>query len=382
MKALIVNHSDPFATGGGSFASHAYCRAFSDLLNGNVDITIFDESKSQVDPKIKVSNYFRVKKRSIIRRIISIFTGDVQRYTTFIKNHLKNNVGVYDFVVLNGSYEGGALVKVCKNYGVKVITIHHNFDPEYAYDNISIPLYREIYTHHVYNLQRKAYRESDINLFLTKQDLELCKNNYGETSAKNEIIGVFDFKDIETPNFGMSKSKNITFVITGSLCTIQGVDGIKYFFNKLYKHLPKDATIIISGRSPKKDVINLCAKYDNVKLIPNPENMNSIISSSDIYICPTRLGGGLKLRVLDGLRLGLPVITHTCSARGYDVFHECDYFRPFNDENEFVVAINDIISLYKKNNIEKEIVYNRFVQAFSYKSGLEKLKEILRNSCL
>lgn len=379
MKALIVNHSDPFATGGGSFASHAYCRAFSDIFNGNVDITIFEESKFQVDPMIKVSNYLRVKRRPFIHRIISIFTGDIQRYTTFIKNHLKNNVGVYDFVVLNGSYEGGALVEVCKNNGVKVITIHHNYDPQYAYDNISIPLYREIYTHHVYNLQRKAYRESDINLFLTKQDLELCKNNYGETSAKNEIIGVFDFKDIETPNFSMSKSKKITFVITGSLCTLQGVDGIKFFFRKLYKHLPQDATIIISGRSPKKDVIDICAKYDNVQLIPNPENMNSVISVGDIYICPTRLGGGLKLRVLDGLRLGLPVITHTCSSRGYDEFKGHDYFRPFNDENEFVNVINDIISLYKNNKIDKEIVYKEFVRAFSYKSGLERLKKILRS---
>lgn len=375
---LIINHSDPFANGGGSFASHAYCRAFSEIANGAVDICIFEESKWKEDPSIKVSQYLRVKQRSTIQRFLSLFTGDIQRYSSFLRKHLAVNKGVYDQIVLNGSFEGGALVDMCKEYGAKVITIHHNYDPEFAYDNISLPVYREIYTHHVYNLQKKAYQSSDLNLFLTKQDIVLCEQKFGKTSARNELLGVFDFKDPIRPDFEKKQNEKITFVVTGSLCTVQGVDGVKYFFEKLYKHLPKETELIIAGRSPKDEIINLCSQYDNVKLIPNPENMNDVISSGDVYICPTRLGGGLKLRVLDGLRLGLPVITHSCSARGYDAFHGSEYFRSFTDENEFAKAVNDIVALYNSNKIDKESVYNKFIEVFSYKSGVDNLKRILQ----
>ena len=377
-RILIINHSDPFANGGGSFASHAYCRAFSEIANGDIDICIFAESKWNVDPVIKVSQYIKVKQRSNIRRGLSLLTGDIQRYTSFLREHLANNKGVYNLIVLNGSFEGGALVDMCKDYGAKVITIHHNYDPEFAYDNISIPVYREIYTHHVYKLQKKAYQKSDLNLFLTKQDIEQCEQKFGKTSARNELLGVFDFKDLENPEFKKKLGGNITFVITGSLCTVQGVDGLKYFFESLYKYLPQDADLIIAGRSPKDEIVKLCSQHPRVKLIPNPENMNDVISSGDVYICPTRLGGGLKLRVLDGLRLGLPIITHSCSARGYDAFHGSDYFRSFHDECEFAEDVNDIVSLYQNNEIDKESVYNKFIEVFSYKSGVENLRRILQ----
>lgn len=377
-KTLIINHANPFAKGGASYASHAYIKAISEIKNGKVDVCIFKESKWPIDPTIKVDNYLYVEKRPLIERALSIITGDIQRYTSFLKNHLREHQSEYDTVVLNGSFEGGALVDMCKDYGAKVITIHHNYDPEFAYDNISVPVYREIYTHHVYNLQKKAYQRSDMNLFLTKQDIELCEHKFGKTSARNELLGVFDFKDPIAPEFGKNQSDKMTFVITGSLCTVQGVDGVKYFFEKLYKYLPKESELIIAGRSPKEDIISLCAQHNNVKLIANPENMTDVISSGDVYICPTRLGGGLKLRVLDGLRLGLPVITHSCSARGYDAFHGSDYFRSFDDEVEFSKAVNDIVALYKNKRIDKESVYNKFIAVFSYKSGVENLKRILQ----
>ena len=93
--------------------------------------------------------------------------------------------------------------------------------------------------------------------------------------------------------------------------------------------LPNGSEVIISGRNPDQRIIDTCSKISNVRLIPNPKDMSDIIRMADIYICPTRLGGGLKLRIMDGLRLGLPIITHSCSARGYDVFKNTGFFYSF-----------------------------------------------------
>lgn len=53
-KILFINHSDPFAKGGGSYASHAYTKAFADWGQGNIDICIMAESKCPIDKSIKV----------------------------------------------------------------------------------------------------------------------------------------------------------------------------------------------------------------------------------------------------------------------------------------------------------------------------------------
>ena len=62
--------------------------------------------------------------------------------------------------------------------------------------------------------------------------------------------------------------------------------------------------MIIAGRNPAAILIEKCKCLPNVTLIPNPENMQDILMQGDVYICPTRLGGGLILRIMDGLRLG------------------------------------------------------------------------------
>lgn len=378
-RVLIVNHSNPFAYGGGSYASHAYVKAFSEITNGNIDVCIMAENTFPLDSTIKVNQYLYVRQRPLWKRLLSFITGDIQRYTCFVQRLLRNYSENYHYVVLNGSYEGGALVDICHKYGLKVITIHHNFDPQYAYDNASGYLYKRVIRHHVFSLQMKAYKNSDVNLFLTNDDIELCRNAYGQTNSKNYLIGVFEFAKVPKLHFKTEDKGILTFVITGSLCTKQGIDGILYFFDQLYQYLPKNCWVIIAGRSPAKIVKEYCSNYCNVTLIENPNNMNNVIASGDIYLCPTRLGGGLKLRVMDGLRLGLPVITHSCSSRGYDIFHNSPFFYYFNDKQEFQTSVNNIISLINNGQINKHDIYASYINNFSYESGVKRLKEILRN---
>ena len=85
-------------------------------------------------------------------------------------------------------------------------------------------------------------------------------------------------------------------------------------------------------------------------MIPNPESIDDIITDSDIYLCPTRLGGGIKLRVMDGLRLGIPVITHSCSARGYDYFIDKPYFKVFDICLQFTEKLQELIAVVARNS--------------------------------
>ena len=281
-------------------------------------------------------------------------------------------------VVCNGSSISGKLWKLTKHLGIKLVTIHHNFEPEYFADNTK-GIHRMIFLPHVRKLEKEAYLNSDYNLFLTNQDKEKFIKEYGHNQKYNDVIGVFEFSDYANPYFVSDFGEKLTFVITGSLCTMQGVDGIKYFFDELYQYLPQDCNVIISGRNPQDEVKSMCEAHDNVKLIPNPTNMSEVISSGDIYLCPTRVGGGIKLRVMDGLRLGLPVITHTCSARGYDVFFDTPYLKSFTSQYEFRNAIKEVSCQVR--SYSKTEVIQKYNKCFSYQEGLARMRSIFKNIC-
>ncbi len=375
-KLLVVSHSNPYEIGGGSFACHAYAKAFSECFNGNADICVPAESKVLIDNSISYDKIIRVPQRTLLSRFISLFTGEIDRYSGYVKNLIKEDPECYSTVVINGCRESGSMARFLKSNGIKVITVFHNFERKYFKDNFKIPLIRGLMLFHIRNLEKTAYQYSDSNLFLTIDDLQQYEDIFGPKSI-NSLIGVFEYKDIPNPALRKKKNNALTFVITGLLCNTQGEDSIVYFFKELYRYLPENSALIVSGLDPTKKVVDLCNKYKNVTLIPNPSDMNDVIGQGDIYICPTRIGSGLKLRIMDGLRLGMPVIVHDLSKRGYESMMSTPYFNSFLTPEEFNQAVKEMSSLVLGNEDDRSLVMESYKSHFSYGCGLDKVKEIL-----
>lgn len=374
MRILFISKDNPFGWGGGNYATHAYLKALSDLSDGNIDVFISKGLK--IDPELKVRRYYETPERSVISRLTSMFTGYLHRHVTAVRQRLNEPDSVYDLIVFNNSKTSTGLLKLAKKKG-HVVTIHHNVELEFVRDNTTNPILRKILVHHVTKAERMSYLYSDYNLFLTQQDMNAFHRLYGVSKGKEGVIGAFEVKELPEWKPKKVDLNHLVFAITGSLCTVQGVDGIFYFFEELYKYIPKGAEVIISGRQPTKVVVNLCNKYENVRLVANPTDMTEIINQADIYICPTRLGGGLKLRVMDGLKLGIPVISHICSARGYDAFLEGDCLTVFNNGEEFGKSLDKQVKMLWEGRLGRKEVRRRYEELFSYEAGYKRVKTIL-----
>lgn len=375
MRILFISKDNPFGLGGGNFATRAYLKAFSKLCDGNIDVFLADSIHE--DNSIIAHTFFKTPARSSFKRLCSIMNGnELSRYPEAVKRHLLKDAK-YDLCVFNNSKVAAGLIEFVHGKGIAIATIHHNVEPEYVKDNTPNLLLRALMVHHVRRAEREAFLFSDCNLFLTQQDLDAFLTLYGDNKKTNRVLGTFEFKGLPSLTPKEFNSKDVTIAITGSLCTVQGIDGIKFFFDELYPCLPFNVGVIISGRKPTDEIIRLCETHERVKLVPNPEDMNSIINQADIYVCPTRLGGGLKLRVMDGLRLGIPVISHTCSARGYDAFEGSSFFQSFSDKNTFKEALTRILQNYESELISRERIRKQYASVFSYEAGLSRLKEII-----
>ena len=374
---LYICYHNPFGDkGGGSMASHAYFRAFCDYTKGELDL-ICSSALSKADTKnVKCHDILFVNDRNYFQKCLSVFNGYMNRYVNFTKQWLLEHKEIYDTVVFDANNIAGPLVDFANKLGMRTITIHHNYEKEYFSDN-NHGLYKLIFLHHVIKWEAKAYKNSSLNLFLTKQDMHTFSQVYGHSIGMSSVIGAFEFVDYVRPYIYPKKDNKLTFVITGSLGNYQTTDAIAFFFNELYQYMPTDCIILVAGRNPSPQVVELCKNHDNVKLIANPNDMNRVVSQADIYICATRIGGGLKLRVMDGLKNGLPVITHSCSARGFDIFEGFPFFKIYNTPAEYSQKLTDLLSIYKSGSIDKKDIQDVYESYFSYMAGLSRLRLIL-----
>lgn len=371
-RVLIISHSDPFGIGGGSFACHAYVKAFSVFWGGEADICIPAESDSKPDDTFSYNSIIKVPKRSVFSRLLSFFTGRIDRYSGFVKKLVRDNPDVYSTVVINGCRESGSMVSDLRSLGINVITVFHNFERDYFRDNCKIPFFRGVMLCHIRTLEKRAYMHGNVNLFLSQHDMDMYEKTYGVNSA-NRLTGVFEYKEIVVPDKQERMHRDLTFVITGLLNNKQGEDGISYFFDRLYGCLPAGSKVLIAGYNPTRKITGICKRYHNVTLIPNPADMNEIITRGDVYICPAKTGSGVKFRIMDGLKAGLPVITHEYSVHGFEPLLSKPYFRSFSTVDGF----REIVLELSETEIMSSDIWSDYSDHYAFDTGLKVIKSVL-----
>lgn len=361
---------------GGGLANLAYYNAFNKLFPGKVDLAMAEE--------YCVDNYgdaIKIPSRNILVRLMSLLRGEIHRNKRFFKHFLKQNADKYSYCIINGGVYAGDMIDIFHSKGIKVIVIHHNFEREYKIDNRTLITLWGATSFFVNRNEKKAYKKSDANCFLTLSDIQLFRYFYGSTSSFEFLLGVFEPEPV-LKEVSLNVKKTNTIVVTGSMNSLQTVDGIMNFrenyFDKFIHEYP-DWKIIFAGRNPSAKIDSFKNLYpDKIEVIANPPIMNDIIDLGRVFLCPTRIGGGLKLRIMDGLRKGLPIITHKVSARGYDEFWKYPFFQVYDDYVTFRKGFSAILDYINNRDGYQQEIQNIYNSYFSFESGCKRVELMMK----
>ncbi len=387
MKVLFVTQHFLDHNGGGSFASRAYINAFAEISDA---ITLLypdngNDISNYINSKVKL---VRVKNRiTNLGKLLDVYKGKIHRYYNCFFPVLKEINP--DIVVFDNSRTSAGLIKKVRNSGIKVVTIHHNYEMEYYIATPPHWTFKTVFLYFMKKTERQAVQYSNLNLTLTNEDIELLRKHYDRTNnSLFRKLGCFEYKDsgdskqflIKKNSTFIDDSENLIFIITGNLGAYQTEISLVPFLQNYYPVIIRefpDSKLIIAGRNPSVKIKEICKLHSGIELIANPEDMDSIITKAHIYICPVNTGGGLKLRVMDGLKHGLPVITHLISARGYEEFLQEECLFIFDNIETFQIELRNIVKKIKENKISSNRGLTTYANNFSFNSGVTRLKNLL-----
>ena len=374
MRILYILKHNPWGIGGGCYACRNYLELFTEVFKDSCfDVLICSEYLEGRTSKDFVNcTFYPVSPRNKISQYLSPVTQILHRHQQVAVSMIKKNQ--YDYCIFDHNSIAGSLVSICKKKGVKTIVLNHNCELEYFRDNNSW-LKNLLLLPFVRKNERKAYLKCDYNIFLTDEDRDLFKNIYGESGTKTVVGGCFLRKgDVINHSVMPFNAACVKLVISGTIGNVQNRDGINFFLDELYEYLPENIEVVITGRNPTEEIIKKVAKLKNVSIIANPADILEIVGKCDVLVCPTRLGGGMKLRLIDGLRCGLPVISHKVSARGYTAFVDKGIVCQFETAEEFGSCLVKVIDLIQNGKIDKTIIGKCAEDIFSFEAALKRLK--------
>jgi glycosyltransferase involved in cell wall biosynthesis len=110
-------------------------------------------------------------------------------------------------------------------------------------------------------------------------------------------------------------------VFTGALYTPPNIDGISWFCREVlplvHRRVPS-ATLTIAGLSPPPEVRRL-ADLEGVEVHPDVDDTVPFLAAARLAVVPLRIGSGSRLKILEAMAAGRPVVSTTIGAEGLDV---------------------------------------------------------------
>lgn len=378
MKALIITRHYLDENLGGPNCSKAFVKAVSSLYQ---DCTlIFPEHNDHVtDLGFLDSKSLTVvpcfDRRSKLKKLLDVYMGRLHRFGKFVSTYLRNNK--FDVIFIDHSFTASSgVLRAVADSGSKIVTLHHNVEYRYLRDSKQSIIFRFPYNYFALKAERQAIRLSNLNITLTQQDCDYFKKRFLDKADSFAVLGMFEYAANSKEINASKPSGNYAFVISGALSARQTETAIIDFVNQylpvLWQECP-DGKIIFTGRNPSEKLASLLKSRKNITLISNPVDILAVIGKAHYYICPLFTGSGLKLRIMDGFRNGLPALAHTVSCCGYEALVEKGYMFGYSDKESFRKALRKILTL----KVQREEVRSCFYKYFSYEAGKERLRKIL-----
>ena len=134
-------------------------------------------------------------------------------------------------------------------------------------------------------------------------------------------------------------------VFFGALGYYPNVDGVLYFWQSIWPHLVSrrpSLNLVVAGTSAVSELREL-KKQPGFTLIEDPPDIREIAARASLSIVPLRLGAGTRLKILDSMALGLPVVSTSLGCAGLTV-EDGEQLLIRNDPVAFAEAIDELLS--------------------------------------
>jgi glycosyltransferase involved in cell wall biosynthesis len=177
------------------------------------------------------------------------------------------------------------------------------------------------------------FKSADLCIAVSDNEAEEIRKR----GVKCEVVRNGVDVDVFTYKKPRVKAKKLLFV--GNFLYFPNVDAINFFYNEVFKFLPRDATLTIVGK--KVSDINISdPRIEKIDFIPD---ILDAYRAADVMVAPIRLGGGTNFKILEAMACGVPVVALSDRLEGLDIVNR-ENIMAANDSREFRDALEELFS--------------------------------------
>jgi glycosyltransferase involved in cell wall biosynthesis len=182
-------------------------------------------------------------------------------------------------------------------------------------------LYAELNWRKLRSEELWAYRSADgVYTCSVDDQLRLLRDVPG---ARTAVIPNAADVEFFRPRPSDPRGDGRTIVFFGLMSTLPNIDGVLWFLREIWPRVlaaRPDARCRIVGKGAPRALLELASP--RLEILGVVEDLRPHLASAAALIVPLRLGGGTRLKIVEGMAMGKAMVSTTLGAEGIDVVNE------------------------------------------------------------
>lgn len=226
----------------------------------------------------------------------------------------------------------------------------------------------------------------DLSLIISEVEKELLEKTFEVPSRLLHYIpflvtAISEEERKHLPSFNDRKN----FVTVGNLLHAPNVDSVKqlkaHIWPQIRKQLP-EAQLLVYGAYAPQQILELHNETEGFIIKGWAPDLSEVLKTARICLAPIRFGAGLKGKLLDAMRFGLPSVTTTMGSEGMCGDLSFPGYVEDNDEHFVAKAVQLYHDELRWNEFQQQgfsIIDNRFLKSSFSEACIERLEYLIQN---
>ncbi|HEX2868924.1 MAG TPA: glycosyltransferase family 4 protein [Ignavibacteriales bacterium] len=278
----------------------------------------------------KISSYFRLLKNLLLGKPVLINKFYSRKFQRILMDKVTR--GDYDLIHFEGLHSVPYALKLKKVMKDKKMVVRlHNVESQIIYrffQTAKNPLLKLFFWNeyrHIRRLEKKCYSELKNIIFITEDDRRLALRNDARDIRPYVMTAGVDLDYFS----GLDNKPKSNLLYLGSMDWKPNEDAVLWFIKNVFCRLLEsypDLKFFVVGKNPSEKMKKQASS--NIIVTGTVDDVRPYVEQAGICVIPLRVGGGMRVKILELMAAGKPIITSTIGAEGIN----------YEKDNELILA--------------------------------------------
>jgi glycosyltransferase involved in cell wall biosynthesis len=202
--------------------------------------------------------------------------------------------------------------------------------------------------------EMRYYPRFDLVTMVSEADRATTLETVGQQETRIEVVpnGVDCAHNLP----GLARSEPEALIYSGALTYSANYHAMRWFLAEIFSRIRAECpgtTLTITGSTRGVD-LNRLGLDNSVRLTGFLDDVRLAVARAQVAVAPILWGGGTRLKILEAMALGTPVVATSKAAEGLDVTHGLDILIA-NEPAEFA---DQVVRLLRDPNLRDVLARN------------------------